>query len=84
MHKTRNVTFFHDKVICNFKKLVPKKPKPVTVAWYRSNCKQSPWAKGYIFGHFGSLDLPLTATAGNGEREGRRGKKEGKERSEKV
>lgn len=54
------------------------------VVWDRSNYKQSPCAKVYIFGHLGSLDLQVITTAGNRGKEGRRGKKEGKERSEKV
>lgn len=44
-HKTRNVTFFGDKVICNFRELVPTKRPTVTDVRDRSKCQTFPCAK---------------------------------------
>lgn len=45
---------FGDKVICNFKELVPKKPKAVMAVRDRSNYEKSPCTKRCICEHFGN------------------------------
>lgn len=77
------MTFFDDKVICNLKKLVPKKPKTVTALWDRSNYSLLA-IKDKFVDALGVWICRLQLQLGTGGRkEGRRGKKEGKE-SKKV